>query len=292
MAASDLARRRRWARSAAAGRRRGGRRAPAAAARAAGAAPPRSGPRRRPSRRARPRPAQPSWAPRARLCAMVAIDCSTVASVGEPTLTRNGVWMNEGTPRSAQPGGEQRVLPRVAGGELPAARVADEHLHGARRRRRRCRRRPPLARPPLIWMCAPIGGTRGGVLQGDQSYPKVSRIVTEVPCSTTSPASRLCRRTRSPKNSVDLDLQAGALEQLRSPRPGSCRRRRAPSPAAPRPRPGSSTVLPYGAGPRPAPGLTAMTSPVSTSALRPSVRSTVKPELLEVAVAALGGLAR
>jgi hypothetical protein len=37
------------------------------------------------------------------LCAIVAIDCSTVASVGEPTLTRNGVWMNEGTPRSAQP---------------------------------------------------------------------------------------------------------------------------------------------------------------------------------------------
>jgi hypothetical protein len=34
---------------------------------------------------------------------MVAIDCSTVASVGEPTLTRNGVWMNEGAPRSAQP---------------------------------------------------------------------------------------------------------------------------------------------------------------------------------------------
>ena len=34
---------------------------------------------------------------------MEAIDCATVASVGEPTLTRNGVWMNDGTPRSAQP---------------------------------------------------------------------------------------------------------------------------------------------------------------------------------------------
>ena len=34
---------------------------------------------------------------------MAAIDCSTVAAVGEPTLTRNGVWMNDGTPRSAQP---------------------------------------------------------------------------------------------------------------------------------------------------------------------------------------------
>ena len=34
---------------------------------------------------------------------MEAIDCSTVASVGEPTLTRNGVWMNDGMPRSAQP---------------------------------------------------------------------------------------------------------------------------------------------------------------------------------------------
>jgi hypothetical protein len=34
---------------------------------------------------------------------MVAIDCSTVASVGEPTLTRNGVWTKAGTPRSAQP---------------------------------------------------------------------------------------------------------------------------------------------------------------------------------------------
>ena len=34
---------------------------------------------------------------------MEAIDCSTVASVGEPTLTRYGVWMNDGIPRSAQP---------------------------------------------------------------------------------------------------------------------------------------------------------------------------------------------
>ena len=34
---------------------------------------------------------------------MEAIDCSTVASVGEPTLTRNGVWMNDGIARSAQP---------------------------------------------------------------------------------------------------------------------------------------------------------------------------------------------
>jgi len=33
----------------------------------------------------------------------VATDCSTVASLGEPTLTRNGVWMKAGTPRSAQP---------------------------------------------------------------------------------------------------------------------------------------------------------------------------------------------
>ena len=61
---------------------------------------------------------------------MDAIDCSTVASVGEPTLTRNGVWMNDGTPRSAQPAVNSGVLRRVAGGQLPAARVADEDLHG------------------------------------------------------------------------------------------------------------------------------------------------------------------
>jgi hypothetical protein len=34
---------------------------------------------------------------------MVAIDWSTVASLGEPTLTRNGVCTKEGTPRSVQP---------------------------------------------------------------------------------------------------------------------------------------------------------------------------------------------
>ena len=28
---------------------------------------------------------------------------ASVSALGEPTLTRNGVWMNEGTPRSAQP---------------------------------------------------------------------------------------------------------------------------------------------------------------------------------------------
>ena len=95
-------RRRRSARSAGAARGRGARRAPAAAARAAAGAPPRSGPRRRRSRRA-PRPRHPSRVPRARLCAMEAIDCSTVAAVGEPTLTRNGVWTNDGTPRSRQP---------------------------------------------------------------------------------------------------------------------------------------------------------------------------------------------
>ena len=44
--------------------------------------------------------------------------------------------------------GEQRVLRRVAGGELPAARVADEDLHGPGARRRRCRRaRPWPGRP-------------------------------------------------------------------------------------------------------------------------------------------------
>ena len=70
-------------------------------------------------------------APRARLCAIEAIDCSTVASVGEPTLTRNGVWMNDGMPALGAARGEQGVLRRVAGGQLPAARVADEDLHGA-----------------------------------------------------------------------------------------------------------------------------------------------------------------
>src|SRR4051794_388877 len=37
-------------------------------------------------------PRHPSWAARARLCAMEPTDWSTVASVGEPTLTRNVWW--------------------------------------------------------------------------------------------------------------------------------------------------------------------------------------------------------
>ena len=84
------------------GARRAGRPAPAAAARAAGGA------RLVPVLADRGAgvhhhalAAEP--VPRARLCAIEAIDCSTVASVGEPTLTRKGVWMNDGTPRSAQP---------------------------------------------------------------------------------------------------------------------------------------------------------------------------------------------
>ena len=63
---------------------------------------------------------------------MEAIDCSTVASVGEPTLTRYGVWMNDGIAALGAALDEQRVLRRVARGQLPAARVADEDLDGAR----------------------------------------------------------------------------------------------------------------------------------------------------------------
>ena len=61
---------------------------------------------------------------------MLASEASTVASVGEPTLTRNGVWMNAGTPRSAQPAVKAASWAGVAGGQLPAAGVADEDLDG------------------------------------------------------------------------------------------------------------------------------------------------------------------
>ena len=81
----------------------------------------------------------------------------TVASVGEPTLTRNGVWMNEGTPRSRSPRRTARPAPGL---RRSASSRADCRRTPAprRRRRRRCRRSPPVASPPLIWMCAPIGG--------------------------------------------------------------------------------------------------------------------------------------
>src|SRR3954464_12797733 len=89
---------------------------------------------------------------------MVAIDCSTGASLGEPTLTRNGVWMNEGRPRSAQP-----AVNAASCRGSPALALQPRGLPTnpctARAPSAPAQARPPLASRPLIWMCAPIGGS-------------------------------------------------------------------------------------------------------------------------------------
>ena len=184
------------------------RRAAAAAARAAGAARRRSGPRRPRSRRARPPRGSRARRRGRRACASVAIDCSTVASVGEPTLTRQR-RVDEGRARRARRS-RRRNAASWRGSparERPAARVADEDLDGARRRPRRCRRGRP-ASPPLSWMCAPIGGSCGPVEQ-------VTRIST-VDADGRRPVARL---GRLPAHAVaeergGLDLQARPASRI------------------------------------------------------------------------------
>ena len=127
---------------------------------------------------------------------MDAIDCSTVASVGEPTLTRNGVWMKDGTPALGAAGGEQRVL----------------------------RGSPAVSRQPRglpTNTCTAAGADRVGVgeaalgeaaldldVRADRRAGSATsctatgstRIFTVVPCSTVSPAAGCCWRTLLPKN--------------------------------------------------------------------------------------------
>lgn len=87
---------------------------------------------------------------------MVSIERSTVAGVGEPTFTRNGVCTNDGTPRSARPATNaascagspaDRFQPRRLPTKTCTACAPTSSVW----------RSPPVARPPATWTCAPTG---------------------------------------------------------------------------------------------------------------------------------------
>ena len=112
------------------------------------------------------------------------------------------------------------------------------------------------------------------------------------PCSTDSPAAGCCWRTLLPKNLVESTFRPAASRAAVAspslmPVTSGTVTRGTPADTV------IVTVLPNATGPSPGPGVTAMTSPVSTAALRPS--STLlhrEAEGLEVGHGLFGGLTR